>query len=76
MLLPGEEFRRPANVCGMENKPLVSSLPGFDAELTVNILYRVMNSNAVVLKFCAVRYFNWLRGYVAVVTVKIFYIST
>jgi hypothetical protein len=61
-LLPGEEFRGPVSVCRMDYEELGSSLPGFNSELTVNILYRVVNINATALRFCAVRYFNWLRG--------------
>lgn len=62
VLLPGEEFRGPVSVCRMDYEELGSSLPGFETEWTVNILYKAVNINATALRFCAVRYFKWLRG--------------
>ncbi len=46
----------------MDYEELRSSLPGFETELTVNILYKAVNINATALTFYVVRYFKWLRG--------------
>jgi hypothetical protein len=69
------DYKITATFVGWATRHWLPACSVSDTESTVSILYRVVNTNAVALTLYVVKYFNWFRGYIALGTVNIFYIS-